>query len=97
MVSLKCLNNFQKTLEMPLTNCEITLPLTCFQKSILAAGTAANELPDKKKLYDPPINNNLKKYDNIRKIATGQSDDYTTGFLLDYLYFKNYYKLIATE
>ena len=51
----------------------------------------------KKKLYDPPINNNLKKYDNIRKIATGQSDDYTTGFLLDYLYFKNYYKLIATE
>ena len=51
----------------------------------------------KKKLYDPPINNNLKKYDNIRKIATGQSDDYTTGFLLDYLYFKNYYKLIATD
>ena len=51
----------------------------------------------KKKLYDPPINNNLKKYDNIRKIATGQSDDYTTGFLLDYLYFKNYYKLIATN
>ena len=50
MVSLKCLNNFQKTLEMPLTNCEITLPLTCFQKSILAAGTAANELLDKKKV-----------------------------------------------
>ena len=27
-------------------------------------------------------------YDNIRKIATGQGDDYTTGCLLDYSYFK---------
>ena len=49
MVSLKCLNNFWKTLEMSLTNCEITFPLTCFQKSIPAAGTAANEVQDKKK------------------------------------------------
>ena len=31
----------------------------------------------------------------IRKSATGQGGDYTTGCLLDYLYFKNYYKLIA--
>ena len=49
MVSLRCLNNFWKTLEMSLTNCEITFPLTCFQKSIPAAGTAANEVQDKKK------------------------------------------------
>ena len=49
MVSLKCLNNFWKTLAMSLTNCEITFPLTCFQKSIPAAGTAANEVQDKKK------------------------------------------------
>ena len=34
-------------------------------------------------------------YDNIRKIATGQGDDYTTGCLLDYPYFKKYCKLIA--
>ena len=32
---------------------------------------------------------------NIRKIATGQGDDYTIGFLLDYLYFKENYKFIA--
>ena len=30
--------------------------------------------------------------DNIREIATGQGDDYTTGCLLDYNYFTNYYK-----
>ena len=34
---------------------------------------------------------------NIRKIATGQGDDYTTGCLLDYNYFKNYYKMIAID
>ena len=36
-----------------------------------------------------------KKYqitcDNIRKIETGQEDDYTTGCLLDYPYFKEHY------
>ena len=32
--------------------------------------------------------------ENIRKIATGQGDDYTTGCLLDYIYFKNHYKMI---
>ena len=34
-------------------------------------------------------------FENIRKIATGQGDDYTTGCLLDYSYFKEYYKFIA--
>ena len=27
-------------------------------------------------------------YENIRKIVTGQGDDYTTGCLLDYPYFR---------
>ena len=45
--------------------------------------------------FDQPIKNDLKTYDNIRKIATGQGDVYTTGCLLDCSYFKNYYKLIA--
>ena len=38
---------------------------------------------------------NLRTDDNIRKIATGERDDYTTVCLLDYPYFKNYYKMIA--
>ena len=36
-------------------------------------------------------------YENIRKIVTGQGDDYTTGCLLDYTYFKNYHKMIAID
>ena len=39
---------------------------------------------DEKTLFDQPVNNNLRKYDNIRKIATGQGDDYTAGCLVDY-------------
>ena len=34
------------------------------------------------------------KYENIRKIATGKGDDYTTGCFLDYFYFKENYKMI---
>ena len=30
----------------------------------------------------------ILKHENIGKIATGQGDDYTTGCLLDYPYFK---------
>ena len=36
-------------------------------------------------------------YENIRKIATGQEDDYTTVCLLDNIYFKNYYKMISVD
>ena len=38
-----------------------------------------------------------KTYENIRKIVTGQGDDYATGCLLDYSYFKNHYKRIAID
>ena len=52
---------------------------------------------DGKSCFDQPIKNNKVTYENIRKIATGQGDDYTTGCLLDYIYFKNYYKMIAVD
>ena len=47
--------------------------------------------------FDQPIKNNKITYDNIRKIATGQGDDYTSGCLLDYPYFANTYKMIAVD
>ena len=50
---------------------------------------------DGKNFFDQPVKNDKVTYENIRKIATGQGDDYTTGCLLDYIYFKNYYKMIA--
>ena len=48
-------------------------------------------------LFDQPIKKNKVTYDNIRKIAIGQGDDYTTGCLLDYSYFANTYKMIAVD
>ena len=38
---------------------------------------------DGRNLFDQPINRMTKTYENIRKITTGQGDDYTTGCLLD--------------
>ena len=52
---------------------------------------------DGKNYFDQPINNDFKTYENIRKIATGQEDDYTTTCLLDYPYFKESYKMIAID
>ena len=52
---------------------------------------------DGKNFFDQPVKNDKVTYENIRKIATGQGDDYTTGCLLDYIYFKNYYKMIAVD
>ena len=46
-----------------------------------------NILINGENFFDQPIKNNKITYDNIRKIATGKGDDYTTGCLLDYPYF----------
>ena len=48
-------------------------------------------------VFDQPINDNKVTYENIRKIATGQGDDYTTGCLLDYSCFKDVYKMIDVD
>ena len=52
---------------------------------------------DGKNFFDGPAKNDKVTYENIRKTATGQGDDYTTGCLLDYIYFKSYYKMIAVD
>ena len=56
-----------------------------------------NVMIDDKHFFDQTINSKLKTYENIRKIATGQGDDYTTGCLLYYSYFKDHYKMIAID
>ena len=50
--------------------------------------TSYNVLIDGRNFYDQPINDSIRKYDEIRKIATGKGDNYATGRLLDYDYFK---------
>ena len=47
-----------------------------------------NVLIDGRNFYDPAINDLIKQYDEVRKVSTEQGDDYATGCLLDYAYFK---------
>ena len=56
-----------------------------------------NVLIDGKNFFDQPVKNNKIRYENITKIATGQGDDYTTGCLIDYAYFRDNYKMIAID
>ena len=57
----------------------------------------SNVITDGRNFYDQSINDLIKKYGEIRKTATAQGDDYTTGCLLDYQYFKVHYRLIAVD
>ena len=46
---------------------------------------------DGRNFYDQSINDPIKQYDEVSKVSTGQGDDYTTGCLLDFAYYKNNY------
>ena len=52
---------------------------------------------DGRNFYNQPINNLIKQYDEVRKVWTGNGDDYTTGCLLDYVHFKDNYRIIAVD
>ena len=56
-----------------------------------------NVMIDGRNFSDQAIDSMTKTYEYIRKIAVGQGDDYTTGCLLDYTYFKEDYKMIAID
>ena len=49
------------------------------------------------KLSDEPVKSNVRTYNNISRIATGQGDDWTTNCLLDYNYFNKNYKMIGID
>ena len=56
-----------------------------------------NVLIDVGSFYDQPINDLIKQYDEGREVSAGQCDNYTTGCLLDYAYFKDNCRLIAVD
>ena len=56
-----------------------------------------NVMINGKIFFDQPIKNHKVTYENIIKVATGKGDDYTTGRLLDYAYFRDNYKMIAID
>ena len=58
--------------------------------------TNYNVLIDGRNFYDQPIHDQIKKYDEIRKIETGKGDDSRSCFI-DYQYFKDHYQLIAVD
>ena len=47
--------------------------------------------------FDQPLKENKVTYENIRKVATSKGNNYITGCLLDYPYFRDNYKMIAVD
>ena len=52
---------------------------------------------DGRNFYDNPVESDIEKYRELKKVMIGKREDYTTGFLLDYDYFNKNYKLIAVD
>ena len=50
-----------------------------------------------KNVYDQPVDSDIKRYEEIKKITTGQGKYYTNGCLLDNDYIKVHYRLIAVD
>ena len=53
-----------------------------------------SSLAEGQKCFDQPVRNNLIIYDSVQKTGTGEGDDCTTRYFLDYNYFKNDYKMM---
>ena len=54
-----------------------------------------NVIIDGRNFYDNPIESDIEKYRELKKVMIGKGEDYTTGSLLDFNYFKEHYKLVA--
>ena len=56
-----------------------------------------NVIIDGRNFYDNPIESNIEKYRELKKVMIGKGEDYTTGSLLDFHYFDKHYKLVAVD
>ena len=52
---------------------------------------------DGRNFYDNPIESDVEKYRELKKVMIAKGEDYTTGSLLDYNYFKRHYKLVVVD
>ena len=52
---------------------------------------------NQKNFFNQAINSDIKRYEEIRKLTTGQGEGYTNGCFLDYKYTTNHYRLIADK
>ena len=56
-----------------------------------------NVIIDRRNFYDNPIESDIEKYRELKKVMIGKGEDYTTGSLLDFNYFLKHYKLVAVD
>ena len=56
-----------------------------------------NVIIDGRNFYDNPIESDIEKYRELKKVMIGKGEDYTTGSLLNFNYFKKHYKLVAVD
>ena len=56
-----------------------------------------NVIIDGRNFYDNPIESDIEKYRELKKVMIGKGEDYTTGSLLDFNYFSKHYKLVAVD
>ena len=59
--------------------------------------TKFNVLVDGKKFYDQPISDKITKYEELIRLTSGKGEDYKTGCLLDYKYYKDHYSITACD
>ena len=52
---------------------------------------------NKKNFDDQPVCSDTKRDKEVKRLATGQGEGYTTGYLLDYEYIKNLLRLIVID
>ena len=52
---------------------------------------------DGRNFYDNPIESDIGKYRELKKVMIGKGEDYTSGSLLDFNYFDKHYKLVAVD
>ena len=52
---------------------------------------------DGRNFYDNPIESDIEKYRELKKVMIGKGEDYTTRSLLDFNYFDKHYKLVAVD
>ena len=56
-----------------------------------------NVIIDGRNFYDNPIESDIKKYRELKKVMIGKGEDHTTGSLFDFNYFDKHYKLVAAD
>ena len=56
-----------------------------------------NVIIDGRNFYDNPIESDIEKYRELKKVMIGKGEDYTTGYLLDFNYFDKHYKLVTVD